>query len=68
MFRTMPSLSGPGAPNGPDFWTFYAEHPGLISDDTIHPTGPGFAAYRQLWASYAIANVYGAGGDSSPAP
>lgn len=57
----------PEVMRGPDLWTFFAEHPQLISDDQIHPTPSGYATYRTVWASFAIEKVYGAG-RQAPAP
>ena len=37
--------------HGPDFWTFFLHNQSLISQDNIHPTDAGFAAYRQQWAT-----------------
>lgn len=43
---------------GPDLWTFFQNHQGLISQDTIHPNDPGFGAYRQQWAIAMLTAVY----------
>ncbi len=43
---------------GPDFWTYYLQHHDLISDDGLHPTEAGYAAYRELWADAMAARVY----------
>jgi lysophospholipase L1-like esterase len=45
---------------GPDFWTYFKEHPNLISQDNLHPSPEGEAAYRQLWADQMASAVYGA--------
>jgi lysophospholipase L1-like esterase len=46
---------------GPDFWAYYLQHHGLISDDDLHPTEAGYAAYRELWADAMAARVYSGG-------
>lgn len=43
---------------GPNLWSFFQSHPNLISDDDIHPTAAGSAAYRQLWANAMLSEVY----------
>lgn len=43
---------------GPDLWSFFQNNPTLISDDNIHPTFAGFAAYRQQWANAMLKAVY----------
>jgi lysophospholipase L1-like esterase len=48
----------PRVVKGPDLWAFYQAHQGLISQDGVHPSGAGFAAYRQQWASQMLASVY----------
>lgn len=45
---------------GPNLWTYFAERPELISDDTIHPTPQGYLAYRAVWAAFAAETIYGA--------
>jgi lysophospholipase L1-like esterase len=44
---------------GPDLWAYFQAHQSLISSDNIHPTDPGFGAYRQQWANTMLAEVYG---------
>ena len=48
----------PQVVQGPDFWTFYMNNPGLISSDNTHPTDVGLGIYRQMWAQAMLANVY----------
>ncbi|HDQ25482.1 MAG TPA: hypothetical protein ENN43_01890 [bacterium] len=44
---------------GPDFWEFYMENPGYLSDDGVHPSWPeGLFAYRLEWAKRAVEEVY----------
>jgi lysophospholipase L1-like esterase len=43
---------------GPDLWTFFMTHQNLISSDNLHPSDPGYEAYRQQWADAMTANVY----------
>ena len=43
---------------GPDLWTFFQHNQSLISNDNIHPTSAGIAAYRQQWANAMLAEVY----------
>ena len=40
-------LAYPEIVRGPDFWAYFQENQGLISHDGVHPTGPGYAAYRR---------------------
>ena len=53
LYRAYPQIM-----KGPDFWSFFQNHPTLISNDGIHPTYPGFGAYRQLWADAMLEAVY----------
>lgn len=46
---------------GPDFWSFFRQHPNLIRPNDIHPTDAGLAAMRQLWAKTMVRTVYGVG-------
>jgi lysophospholipase L1-like esterase len=57
----------PALLRGPNLWTFFAERPELLSDDGIHPSEAGYAAYRSVWARFAAETIYGAGGEP-PAP
>ncbi|MBV9278653.1 MAG: SGNH/GDSL hydrolase family protein [Chloroflexi bacterium] len=43
---------------GPDFWTYFRQHPDLIGAGDIHPTSLGYAAMRQLWARTMLTEVY----------
>jgi lysophospholipase L1-like esterase len=43
---------------GPDLWSFFKSHQNLISNDNVHPTDAGFAAYRQQWANTILTEVY----------
>ena len=43
---------------GPDFDTFFREHPEYLSSDGVHPSSEGYAAMRQLWAETMYENVY----------
>jgi hypothetical protein len=43
---------------GPDLWTYFRKHQGLISSDTLHPTARGDGAYRRQWAARMLASVY----------
>ena len=38
---------------GPDLYTFFHDHPELISADGVHPTDAGYAALRGQWAAMA---------------
>jgi lysophospholipase L1-like esterase len=51
LYRAFPRII-----RGPDMWTFFQSHQGLISSDDIHPNDAGFGAYRQQWAN-AIATI-----------
>ena len=50
---------------GPDLWTYFQSHPGLLSSDCLHPTDAGYVAYRQQWVSAMASRVYKS---SAPAP
>lgn len=52
LYRAFPQII-----HGPDLWTFFQNHHDLISNDTIHPTIAGFAAYRQQWASAMLSEI-----------
>lgn len=41
---------------GPDVFTFFENHPDLISPDQIHPSDAGFLAMDRLWARAVVAN------------
>lgn len=43
---------------GPDLWAFFKNDQTLISNDNLHPTDAGFAAYRQQWANAMLKAVY----------
>lgn len=53
-------------PAGPDFYTYFSEHPELLGDDGVHPNGStgGGQAMHHLWAE-ALAPLYAAGPSSS---
>ncbi|MGZ4618973.1 MAG: cellulase family glycosylhydrolase, partial [Frankiaceae bacterium] len=53
---------------GPDFWTFFREHPDLVQAGDIHPTEAGYAAMRQQWAATLTASGFGSATASSGAP
>ncbi|HLI68132.1 MAG TPA: SGNH/GDSL hydrolase family protein [Ktedonobacteraceae bacterium] len=53
LYSTFPQII-----HGPDFWGFFQNQQNLISNDTIHPTDAGFAAYRQQWANTMLAEIY----------
>ena len=64
LYRAYPEIV-----RGPDFWAYFQEEQGLISQDGVHPTGPGYAAYRRQWADRMIEAVYAAPASAStPAP
>lgn len=46
-------------PKGPDFFSFFSEHPELLASDGVHPNGEtgGGQAMHHLWAE-ALANLY----------
>lgn len=50
--------SNPGCKTAPDFWSYYSANQALISNDGIHPTTAGYIAYRNLWASWLLSNIY----------
>jgi lysophospholipase L1-like esterase len=43
---------------GPDLWTFFESNPALISNDNLHPSEAGNAAYRQQWRDTLLKSVY----------
>jgi lysophospholipase L1-like esterase len=43
---------------GPDLWTFFFSNPIYISSDNVHPNAQGCAAYRTLWAQFAVSTIY----------
>ena len=49
----------PHALTGPDFYSYFQEHPSLIPVGNVHPTTAGYAAMRQLWAETALHTIYG---------
>lgn len=55
---------------GPDLYSYFTANQSLIGGDGIHPTDPdGYTAYRNQWATWAIATIYTApsgGGGTSP--
>lgn len=45
---------------GPDLYAFYNSNQSLISSDGVHPSwNAGYAALRQVWAGWAVSNIYG---------
>jgi lysophospholipase L1-like esterase len=44
---------------GPDLWTYFKSHQDLIGPDGLHPSPKGLAAYRSLWATAMLRNIYG---------
>lgn len=48
----------PAIKRGPDFWTFFQQHPELISTDLLHPTEQGYGSYCKLWATTIAEMVY----------
>jgi hypothetical protein len=51
-----------GLPQGPDFYSYFKEHPELLASDGVHPNGDkkGGQAMHHLWAE-ALAPLYAAG-------
>ena len=48
-------------PSGPDFYTYFREHPELLGSDGVHPNADGGGqAMHHLWAE-ALAPLYAAG-------
>lgn len=43
--------------DGPDFWTFFLEHPEMLAD-ALHPSDAGYLEYRRLWAEKMLEVVY----------
>ena len=54
LFKAYPQII-----HGPDFWPYFKNHPGLLSQDGVHPSEPeGMFAYRKMWADAMLAVVY----------
>jgi hypothetical protein len=55
-------------PQGPDFYSYFKEHPELLASDGVHPNAEtkGGQAMHHLWAE-ALAPLYAAG-DTATAP
>jgi lysophospholipase L1-like esterase len=53
LYRAFPRIV-----KGPDLWNYFKAHPDLIGPDDLHPTDPGYAVYRRLWANAMLARVY----------
>lgn len=51
---------------GPDFETFFSEHPDYLSSDGVHPASEGYEAMRQEWAKEMYKAVYSAEAPISP--
>jgi lysophospholipase L1-like esterase len=49
--------------DGPDLYTYFYNHPDLISADNLHPSAEGRLEYRRLWAEKMVEIVY----DGEPA-
>lgn len=50
-----------GLPQGPDFYSYFKEHPELLASDGVHPNSDGGGqAMHHLWAE-ALAPLYAAG-------
>lgn len=43
---------------GPDLYSYFSAHQGLISGDNIHPTTAGYTAYRTQWVDAMETAVY----------
>lgn len=54
-------------PAGPDFYTYFREHPEMLASDGVHPNGEtkGGQAMHHLWAE-ALAPLYAAGDTEKP--
>ena len=53
-------------PAGPDFFTYFREHPELLGSDGVHPNADGGGqAMHHLWAE-ALAPLYAAGDTAKP--
>jgi len=55
-----------GLPQGPDFYSYFKEHPELLASDGVHPNSEtkGGQAMHHLWAE-ALAPLYAAGDTAS---
>lgn len=51
---------------GPDFQSFFEEHPDYLSGDGVHPSDVGYAAMRETWANCMYENVYKASAPDYP--
>jgi lysophospholipase L1-like esterase len=39
-----------GLPCGPDFYTWFRDHPDDLSSDGVHPNTAGYRSMNQIWA------------------
>lgn len=58
-----------GLPQGPDFYSYFKEHPELLASDGVHPNAEtkGGQAMHHLWAE-ALAPLYAAGDTATTKP
>jgi lysophospholipase L1-like esterase len=42
---------------GPDFYTYFTNHPEQLGPDQIHPNGAGYAAMGTRWSSSVNGNL-----------
>ena len=58
-------VSDNGLPAGPDFYSYFREHPELLGNDGVHPNSNGGGqAMHHLWAE-ALAPLYAVGDTAS---
>ncbi|MBQ8927733.1 MAG: lysophospholipase [Oscillospiraceae bacterium] len=55
----------PEVVQGPDFESYFREHPDELSDG-VHPTSEGYDAMRQMWAQTMYERVYSTGESFDP--
>jgi lysophospholipase L1-like esterase len=48
----------PQVVEGPDLWSYFKAHPGLVNPGDIHPSPQGSAALRRQWATTLLATLY----------
>lgn len=48
----------PGVLHGPDFYSYFEEHPEGLSADGVHPNADGYNDMRRLWAICVCDEIY----------
>lgn len=48
----------PDVVKGPDFYSYFEEHPEGLSADGVHPNGDGYNEMRKIWAQTMCETIY----------